>query len=369
MFDGILEKLASLRRDDQGLVLLYIAGIFTALAVQASQSRCIAHLGTVTPNIRLPILLRRSSRAKACRLVLQAVCITLHSWTEIYLCHITSQAQPIAHSTKKENQMTISKDFGLGAREYAQERTFLGVRHSFISKVPLVFVFSFLATAGIVRMKHILMNWGSLDHEYLLFANGVATVLFSSLIVLTTCFRLKPLKKASGIQPKISALLGSFLSFSLMIFPMPELPVSVASVALAMMIVGTTLSFYVLLWLGRSFSIMAEARRLVTSGPYSVVRHPLYICEQIAVFGALILHFSPVAMILILLHCTIQFKRMENEERVLRHAFPEYGHYAASVPRLLPLRLLVPRRLRRAWLRRAAEKVMLPMVRQAHHEG
>lgn len=32
-------------------------------------------------------------------------------------------------------------------------------------------------------------------------------------------------------------------------------------------------------FLGRSLSVMPEARRLVQDGPYGIVRHPLYLCE------------------------------------------------------------------------------------------
>jgi protein-S-isoprenylcysteine O-methyltransferase Ste14 len=48
---------------------------------------------------------------------------------------------------------------------------------------------------------------------------------------------------------------------------------------------GNALAVLVLVQLGRSFSIMAEARRLVTSGVYRWVRHPLYLAEELAVIG------------------------------------------------------------------------------------
>jgi protein-S-isoprenylcysteine O-methyltransferase Ste14 len=37
--------------------------------------------------------------------------------------------------------------------------------------------------------------------------------------------------------------------------------------------------------LGRSISILPQARQLVTSGPYAFVRHPLYLGEMTAMLG------------------------------------------------------------------------------------
>jgi len=45
---------------------------------------------------------------------------------------------------------------------------------------------------------------------------------------------------------------------------------------------------YAVLHLGKSFSIMPQARRLVIGGPYRFVRHPLYFAEELAVIGVLI---------------------------------------------------------------------------------
>ena len=59
------------------------------------------------------------------------------------------------------------------------------------------------------------------------------------------------------------------------------------------------LALIILTRLGRSFSINAEARRLVTEGPYAVIRHPLYLAEQIALIGVFIEFFSLPAALLI----------------------------------------------------------------------
>jgi len=96
------------------------------------------------------------------------------------------------------------------------------------------------------------------------------------------------------------------------------------------------MSFAVLRWLGRAFSIMPEARRLVTHGPYRVVRHPLYICEEVAVIGVFIQVLSPLAVFIFIMHAVFQVRRMLNEETVLEGTFPEYADYARRTPRLIP---------------------------------
>src|SRR5205807_1307619 len=109
------------------------------------------------------------------------------------------------------------------------------------------------------------------------------------------------------------------------------------AISSGLVIVGTSLAFAVLRWLGKSFSIMAEARRLITSGPYALVRHPLYICEEIALVGVMTQVISPLAILIAVTHGAFQFRRILNEERVLRATFPEYDAYAAHTPLLIPL--------------------------------
>ena len=99
---------------------------------------------------------------------------------------------------------------------------------------------------------------------------------------------------------------------------------------------GAALSAWVLLWLGRSFSIMAQARKLVTSGPYAIVRHPLYCCEALIALGVMLLVLSPLAVAIVIVQWCIQLRRMANEEKVLRAEFTAYEQYAARVPKLFP---------------------------------
>ncbi len=124
--------------------------------------------------------------------------------------------------------------------------------------------------------------------------------------------------------------------FLLILFPAATPSLLQTLIGTSLVVLGTAFSIIAVGTLGRSFSIMAEARRLVTRGVYSIVRHPLYLAEEIAVLGIVVKVFSLPAVLLLTLHVAIQIRRMENEETVLINAFPEYETYMVQTRRLIP---------------------------------
>jgi protein-S-isoprenylcysteine O-methyltransferase Ste14 len=160
---------------------------------------------------------------------------------------------------------------------------------------------------------------------------------FFTLIAFLTLVRTRPLARAEGLAPRLSALAGCYLLYGLAFLP-PNAQIGVALHALSasLLLLGNVLAVVILLRLGRSFSIMAEARRLVTGGPYALVRHPLYLAEQIAIAGAFIQFASPLAALLVLAQLACQVLRMRNEEAVLALSFPDYAAYARRTARLVP---------------------------------
>jgi protein-S-isoprenylcysteine O-methyltransferase Ste14 len=91
------------------------------------------------------------------------------------------------------------------------------------------------------------------------------------------------------------------------------------------------------LWrLGKSFSIMPEARKLVTSGPYAYARHPLYAVEIITIIGTAVQFTPPWSWIIALIVVGLLWVRSNYEEQVLEAAYPEYGAYRAKTARFIP---------------------------------
>jgi protein-S-isoprenylcysteine O-methyltransferase Ste14 len=167
-------------------------------------------------------------------------------------------------------------------------------------------------------------------------AMRVSSIAFLILLAVMTVVRRRATGKARGVEPRISALAGTFLVSAVALFPRRELSVGGEIAATALILLGTALAVYVLMQLGRSFSVMAEARRLVTSGVYRIVRHPLYVAEEIAAIGLVIQFLSSQTLLLLAVHAGFQLRRMRNEEAILIGTFPEYGAYKEKTARLVP---------------------------------
>lgn len=164
----------------------------------------------------------------------------------------------------------------------------------------------------------------------------ICTLAFFALSIVMYAVRYVPQRSATGFFPRFAAMAGTFLSLGFVLLPAPELSSALYLVSLLLLIGGVGFAIWALLVLGRSISLLPEARRLVTSGPYAFVRHPLYLGEMVAVVGIALQHPSVWAPLLLGVIWAFQLQRMTYEELVLSRSFPEYRNYMARTARLLP---------------------------------
>lgn len=164
----------------------------------------------------------------------------------------------------------------------------------------------------------------------------ICSIAFLAVLAAMFAIRCPPKLHAKGLYARSVALAGTWISVGIVQLPPRQIPSPAFFSSLLLLIAGTILATYSGLALARSISIMPEARRLVTRGPYLFIRHPLYLGEMTATAGLAIQYLMPWAVLMVGLHCFFQFQRMKAEERVLSEAFPEYKDYMAQTARLLP---------------------------------
>jgi protein-S-isoprenylcysteine O-methyltransferase Ste14 len=138
-----------------------------------------------------------------------------------------------------------------------------------------------------------------------------------------------------GLLPRIAAFVGTYMPWTIPFFGKTDqaLP-NLASTACVL--IGIIMMLVTIRHLGRSFSLVPQARSVVQTGPYRWIKHPLYLSEEIAILGAVLQYLTPVTVMILVLHIGVQVCRILYEEDLLRRNCPEYSSYEASRWRLMP---------------------------------
>ena len=88
----------------------------------------------------------------------------------------------------------------------------------------------------------------------------------------------------------------------------------------------------------RSFHAAANptAGGLVTTGPYRIIRHPIYTAACLFGWAAIVVHWSLVSVALGILLLLGALLRMLCEEQLVKQKYPEYVEYAKVTKRMVP---------------------------------
>jgi len=158
---------------------------------------------------------------------------------------------------------------------------------------------------------------------------------FYVLVALLIMTRSPAKAQAEGLLPRIAAFVGSYLPWTIGFFgkTVQSLP-NLASTAC--ILIGMIMMLVTIRHLGRSFSLVPQARSVVQTGPYRWIKHPLYFAEEIVIVGVVLQYLTPVTVMILLLHIGVQVCRILYEEDLLRRNCPEYSSYEASRWRLIP---------------------------------
>jgi protein-S-isoprenylcysteine O-methyltransferase Ste14 len=190
----------------------------------------------------------------------------------------------------------------------------------------LVAVQGQLAFAGLQQA----LTHGGLDRAGTMYlVNRILTVAFFAFLVAIYAIRSKAIAKDHNPVAVVAALTGSFVLYGLFLIPGQGRSTSVWVLAASDLCLafGMILALYSLTYLGKRFSIVPEARGLVTSGPYQLVRHPIYLGEIIAGVGLVLPTLLSLHILLFAVFLGAQ---------IARTTYPQYEAYAAHTRRLIP---------------------------------
>jgi protein-S-isoprenylcysteine O-methyltransferase Ste14 len=211
--------------------------------------------------------------------------------------------------------------------------------YDLVMRLPILFWSTALAFLSAAALQHFVRTADPAlpGAAYCVFIAMRLSVI-ANLVILaaTVIMRRSPIGRARGLEPRISTLAGTFLVTAIVLFPRHELSLTSAIVSTILVLVGDGFAVIILIQLRRSFSVMPEARELVTSGVYRFVRHPLYLAEEIAAIGSVMQFLSAWTVLLLAIHIAFQFRRMRNEEAILSEVFPHYPTYQKKTAQIIP---------------------------------
>jgi len=162
-------------------------------------------------------------------------------------------------------------------------------------------------------------------------------IAFYALLVVVYLVRLPPRDGDRRPGIALASFAGSFLVMIVPLVPAAPRRDWLLMPADLLTLAGITCTIWSLLWLRRSFSILPQARRLVTGGPYRLSRNPLYMGEIVSSWAVFLPTIAWPGVLVLAVNLALQLVRVRAEERVLARTFgPEYAAYRERVPRFVP---------------------------------
>lgn len=140
---------------------------------------------------------------------------------------------------------------------------------------------------------------------------------------------------------KIYPYILVFLQFSCLIFMFTTAPVfSPGYGGIFVECLGIFLGAYaVIIMKPGNFNVAPVLKQngvLVTSGPYALIRHPMYLAQLIVLLPLLIDYFDIPRLLVFILLTVVLILKIQLEEKQLNQHFKGYPEYVKKTRRLIP---------------------------------
>ncbi|HEU5217381.1 MAG TPA: methyltransferase [Gemmatimonadales bacterium] len=184
-------------------------------------------------------------------------------------------------------------------------------------------------TAGLAALPFGYVLWVDLGVGHLTIPR-IAILFQLSLLILTLLIRVPPVRVTTNPLYWVVALVASYYGFLTASFIGSGRPLAPGWLTDGLSVVGVLLDVFARLHLGRNIGFVPAQRRLVLSGPYRVVRHPIYSALFLAEVCVIFENYSARNFALSLVFLGLFVIKSLMEESFLRQD-PRYAQYMREV--------------------------------------
>ena len=167
-------------------------------------------------------------------------------------------------------------------------------------------------------------------------ASCLLTAAFCALVVAAYLRRGNPRATDGSPAVWLAAPLATCLPLVIPLLPSSPAGTGRSLLAFVLILSGTAWSVWAVRHLSTCLSVVPQARRLVDTGPYRLVRHPLYLGELVAVGGFAVRGGHWLHAVLLLALLALQLYRAGREEALLAREVTAYPGYEARTWRIVP---------------------------------
>lgn len=190
--------------------------------------------------------------------------------------------------------------------------------------------------AAILVFDVMALTHGSRGGGAVQWAGAALVCAFYALIIWCYLRRGRAVATSGSVTGYAAAVIATFLPLTLPLLRGAAPGALQQDAGYLLVVAGMGWAIWSMQFLGRSISVIAQARELVDRGPYRLVRHPLYVGELVSALGVAIVAGGPWALCAWAALCLLQAYRAFREEQVLLQALPGYLSYRARTAALLP---------------------------------
>jgi protein-S-isoprenylcysteine O-methyltransferase Ste14 len=164
--------------------------------------------------------------------------------------------------------------------------------------------------------------------------------------------KVKPTARRESLDSRLSYIVALLLAGALLMLPDFEIPGLNArflplaawrlcgAIGVLLDLAGLLLTVWARVYLGRNWSgvvTIKEDHELITSGPYTLVRHPIYSGLLLAFVGLAVARGEWRGILAVMIAAAAFWRKLRIEERWMRERFGDkYQAYSARVPALIP---------------------------------